>query len=99
MHYLYFIIYILIINLIGFITMYIDKNKAKKGSYRISEKAIFIIALLLGAIGVYIGMYKFRHKTKHMSFTVGIPIIILINIFSVYYIVSQNLIEKVINYI
>lgn len=71
--------------------MYIDKNKAKKGNYRISEKTIFIIALLLGAIGVYIGMYKFRHKTKHLSFTVGIPVCIVVNILTVYYLISKNL--------
>lgn len=70
--------------------MYIDKNKAKKGKYRISEKSIFIISLLLGAIGVYIGMYKFRHKTKHLTFTVGIPFLIVLNIVSVWYILYNN---------
>lgn len=71
--------------------MFIDKNRAKKGNYRISEKTIFIIALLLGAIGVYIGMYKFRHKTKHLSFTVGIPVCIVINVLTIYYLISKNL--------
>ena len=79
--------------------MYIDKNKAKKGKYRISEKAIFITALLLGAIGVYIGMYKFRHKTKHTLFTVGIPICIIINLFSIYLIFSRNILNLFINYL
>lgn len=79
--------------------MYIDKNKAKKGSYRISEKAIFIISLILGGLGVYIGMYKFRHKTKHMSFTVGIPICIIINIITIYYIFSKNLLFSLANYL
>lgn len=89
--YLYFILYILIINLVGFLAMYIDKNKAKQGKYRISEKSLFVISLLLGGIGVYIGMYKFRHKTKHLSFTVGIPVCIIINIVSIYYILTKNL--------
>jgi len=93
MIYVYFVIYIIVINLIGFLTMYIDKTKAKKGKYRISEKAIFIISLLLGAIGVYIGMYKFRHKTKHISFTVGIPICIIINMFCIYYIIANDLLN------
>ena len=97
MIYVYFLIYIILINLIGFFTMYIDKNKAKKGKYRISEKSIFIIAILLGGIGVYIGMYKFRHKTKHTLFTVGIPICIIINIFCIYYIISKNLLTIFIN--
>lgn len=90
MIYLYFALFILLMNIIGFIVMYVDKNKAKKGSYRISEKAIFTIALLFGAIGVYAGMYKFRHKTQHKTFTIGIPVLIVINVFAMYYILSQN---------
>ena len=97
MIYFIFAIYYIIINLIGFLVMYIDKKKAKKGSYRIREKTIFLISLLLGAIGVYIGMYKFRHKTKHTSFTVGIPICIVINIISIWYILYYNILMNVAN--
>lgn len=79
--------------------MYLDKNKAKKGSYRISEKTIFIVSLLLGAIGVYIGMYKYRHKTKHMSFTVGIPVFIMINGITIYFIFAKNLLIHLQNYL
>lgn len=68
-----------------------DKNQAKNNNYRVSEKALFIIAILLGGIGIYIGMYKFRHKTKHVKFTVGIPIVIIINIFCIYYLFSHAL--------
>lgn len=77
--------------------MYIDKQKAKKGTYRISEKALFISSLLLGGVGTYIGMYKFRHKTKHTLFTVGIPIVIVINIFCIYYIIHNNLLITLFN--
>lgn len=98
MVYLYFAFYILVMNIIGFLVMYLDKNKAKKGNYRISEKTIFITALLLGAVGVYIGMYKFRHKTKHTSFTVGIPVCIIINAFTIYYILDKNLLIIFANY-
>ena len=84
MIYLYFGIYVILINVIGFFVMMLDKNKAKNGKYRISEKAIFIIALILGGIGIYLGMYKFRHKTKHLSFTVGIPICIIITALDLY---------------
>lgn len=77
--------------------MYIDKRKAKKGTYRISEKALFISALLLGGIGSYIGMYKFRHKTKHTLFTVGIPVVIVINVFCIYYIIHNNLLTTLFN--
>ena len=79
--------------------MYIDKNKAKKNEYRISEKAIFIVSLLLGATGVYVGMYKFRHKTKHTLFTVGIPICIIINIVSIYYILTEEILLQFANYL
>lgn len=85
----YFLIYLLVINLIGFLTMHIDKKKAINKKYRISEKFIFFIGLILGATGVYIGMYKFRHKTKHNSFTVGIPVLIIINIMSTVYIIKD----------
>lgn len=99
MIYFYFIIYIVVMNIIGFLVMYVDKNKAKKGNYRISEKTIFIVSLLLGAVGVYAGMYKFRHKTKHMAFTIGIPICIVLNLLTVYYILSKNLIVVFSNYL
>ena len=99
MIYLYFSIYVILINVIGFFIMKLDKNKAKHGKYRISEKAIFVIALLLGGIGVYLGMYKFRHKTKHLSFTVGIPVCIIINLFTIYYILTKDLLVILINYL
>lgn len=72
--------------------MVIDKNKAKKGSYRISEKFIFIISLIGASLGVYIGMYTVRHKIKHLKFTVGIPIVFIINIMCIYYILVNKLI-------
>ena len=99
MIYLYFCIYVALINIIGFFVMMLDKNRAKTGKYRISEKAIFFIALILGSIGVYLGMYKFRHKTKHLSFTVGIPICIIINLFTVYYILTKDLLLFLTNYL
>lgn len=58
------IIYLIIINIIGFLIMYIDKQKAKKGKWRIPEKTIFIITVLGGGIGTISGMYAFRHKTQ-----------------------------------
>jgi uncharacterized membrane protein YsdA (DUF1294 family) len=68
--------------------MKIDKDKAIKHKRRISEKTIFTFALFLGAIGIYAGMQKYRHKTKHFKFIVFIPILILVNILTVYYIFS-----------
>lgn len=66
--------------------MLYDKKQAIYHNFRISEKTIFIVSLLLGGIGTYVGMYVFRHKTKHLKFTIGIPIVIILNIISVFYI-------------
>ena len=59
--------YVLCINLIGFLAMYIDKRKAKRNEWRIKEGTLMSIALLGGGIGGIIGMYKFRHKTKKLK--------------------------------
>ena len=79
------IIYLLIINLIGLFAMYIDKKKAKYGRWRISEKALLIIALLGGSIGTITGMYLFRHKTKKIKFTLGFPTILISEIVIITY--------------
>ncbi len=81
----YFIIYLLIINLIGILIMYIDKRKAKYGKWRIPEKTLLIIALLGGSIGTIIGMYIFRHKTKKIKFTLGFPTILISEIIIIIY--------------
>ncbi len=80
----YVIIYLIIINLIGILAMYIDKKKAIKGSWRIPEKTLIMISVLGGGIGALIGMYLFRHKTKKLKFTIGIPVIIICEILLYY---------------
>ena len=79
------ILYVLIINLIGFFIMGIDKFKAKKGFWRTPEKTIFTITLLGGGIGTVTGMYLFRHKTKKMKFTIGLPTILISEIVLIVY--------------
>lgn len=79
------ILYVLIINLIGFCIMGIDKFKAKKGFWRTPEKTIFTITLLGGGIGTVTGMYLFRHKTKKMKFTIGLPTILISEIVLIIY--------------
>ena len=79
------ILYVLIINLIGFGIMGIDKFKAKKGFWRTPEKTIFTITLLGGGIGTVTGMYLFRHKTKKMKFTIGLPTILISEIVLIIY--------------
>lgn len=75
-----FTIYFLIINFISFSLMGIDKKRAKRGQWRISEKTLFMSAILGGSIGACVGMQHFRHKTKHKSFVIGMPIILLLQV-------------------
>ncbi len=76
----YFVIYLIIINLIAFLTMYIDKRKAKYGKWRIPEQTLFILAVIGGSIGAIAGMYTFRHKTKKLRFSIGFPVILVLQI-------------------
>lgn len=79
------LIYLVAINLIAFFAMWIDKIKAKRGSWRISEKGLFTLVLLGGGIGGIAGMYTFRHKTKKLYFTIGFPVILISEIVLVVY--------------
>ena len=79
----YIIIYVIIINLIGYVAMMIDKRRAIQGKWRISEKTLFTIAILFGSLGIGLGMKQFRHKTKHKSFVVGIPTITVLQVIAV----------------
>ena len=69
------LIYLLVINVVGFLLMGIDKLRAKKQVWRVPEKTLFLMALIGGSIGTNVGMYVFRHKTKHWYFVVGMPLI------------------------
>ncbi|WP_197046751.1 DUF1294 domain-containing protein [Oceanobacillus salinisoli] len=80
--------YILGVNIIGLFMMRIDKQKAIRQQFRIPERTFWIIALLGGAIGTYLGMKVFRHKTKHPSFVIGLPIVIILNLIFFYYLMS-----------
>ena len=77
------IIYLILINIITFVVMGIDKKKAKFGKWRISESALFTLVLSGGGIGGIAGMYVFRHKTKKMRFVIGFPAILIFEIFVV----------------
>ncbi|MCQ2551323.1 MAG: DUF1294 domain-containing protein [Clostridia bacterium] len=74
------IYYIVLINLITFLVFGMDKLKAKKGLYRVPEKVLFLLALVGGSVGAIIAMICFRHKTRHKTFTIGIPLILLAQI-------------------
>ena len=74
------IIYLFIINISGFIAMGIDKHKARMGNRRIPENTLFMFTILGGGIGTIAGMYVFHHKTKKKLFTIGMPLILILEI-------------------
>lgn len=74
------LIYLLVINVVGFLLMGIDKLRAKKQVWRVPEKTLFLIAVIGGSIGTNVGMYVFRHKTKHWYFVIGMPLILIAQI-------------------
>ena len=76
----YFLLYLLLINAAAFLLMLVDKLKAKNNLWRIPERTLFGSALLGGSVGALLGMYTFRHKTKHLTFTLGMPAILIAQI-------------------
>ena len=73
-------VYLVIVNCVGFAAMGIDKSKAKRGAWRIPEKTLFLLSIIGGSVGTWLGMYAFHHKTKHWYFVVGMPLILAIQI-------------------
>ena len=72
--------FLILMNLLGFTAMYLDKQKARKRAFRIPEATLFKIALMGGSLGSILGMYTFRHKTRHASFVYGMPAIFLLQL-------------------
>lgn len=72
--------YLILINAAGFLLMLSDKYKARKNLWRIPEATLFAVSFLGGSLGMIGGMYAFRHKTKHLKFTMGIPAILAVQI-------------------
>ncbi len=77
---IFLLIYFIVINIIGFFLMIIDKYKAKNHQWRIPESTLFTIAWIGGSIGSILGMYLVRHKTKKWKFKLGMPMILLLQI-------------------
>ena len=76
--------YLVIVNLLGFAVMGIDKKRAIRGAWRISEASLFLTALMGGSLGCTLGMHYFHHKTKHWYFRYGMPAIFLAEAFILY---------------
>ena len=81
-------LYMAVVSVVGFIAMGIDKSKAKRGAWRIPEKTLLGMAFLGGGAGVWLGMELFRHKTKHLHFKIGVPVITLLEFAAVCYVFS-----------
>ena len=74
------VIYLIVINILGFLVMGLDKHKAKMADRRIPENTLFMFTILGGGVGTIAGMYVFHHKTKKMKFKVGMPLILILEI-------------------
>lgn len=72
--------YLFLINILAYCLMGADKAKARQDKRRIPEKTLFLTALLGGSMGSVVGMYSFRHKTRHWYFVVGMPLILLLQL-------------------
>ena len=82
-------LYFMIINLVGFVMMCVDKQLAIHQKNRVPEKVLFLIAIIGGSLGGILGMYAFRHKTKHVSFVIGMPVILIIQLVLVYFVIHN----------
>lgn len=74
------LVVLIVMNLLAFALMGIDKMKARRGSWRIPEKTLFLVTALFGALGGTLGMKVFRHKTKHWYFKWGFPVLLVVQI-------------------
>lgn len=72
--------YLLLINALGFLLMLADKHKARRKQWRIPEATLMTVAALGGSLGSLLGMYTFRHKTRHPKFYLGIPAILAVQL-------------------
>ena len=82
------LLYLLIVNAIAFLLMLADKQKARRKLWRIPESTLLLSAAIGGSIGSLTGMYTFRHKTKHLKFTLGVPAILIAQIAAAVYLLS-----------
>ncbi len=85
----FIIILLLVLNIFGFILVSLDKFKAKNKLWRIPERSFFLLSILGGSIGVYIGLFLFHHKTRNWYFMTFIPFIILAQTVFIYYLVNK----------
>ena len=85
------LIYTAVMSLIAFAAFGIDKYKAKTNRWRISEKTLFLLALLGGGVGAYLGMKVFHHKTRHKQFAIGLPLIMIVQLGLIAFLIRKNI--------
>ena len=73
-------IYLIIINIAGFAVMGVDKKRARQQAWRIPEKSLFLVSIIGGSLGTFLGMRCFRHKTKHWYFVIFMPLILILHL-------------------
>lgn len=78
------LLYLLIVNAVSFLLMLVDKQSARKKLWRIPESTLLLSAAIGGSIGALAGMYTFRHKTRHLKFTLGVSAILVVQILAVF---------------
>ena len=76
----YIAVYLIIMNLAGFVFMAIDKRKARRNKWRIPEATLFLFAIFGGSLGALLGMHVFHHKTQHWYFKVFFPVFLIVQI-------------------
>ena len=74
------LVYLVLVNAAGLLFMFVDKQKAQRGQWRIPEATLMLTAAIGGSVGSLLGMYLFHHKTRHSKFTVGIPLILVLQV-------------------
>ncbi len=83
----YLIVYLIIINFVGFFAYRADKKKSEKGKWRTKETTLLSISLLGGGIGSMFGMSIYRHKTKKMKFLLGVPFLTIVSIIIIWFLI------------
>ena len=75
-----FALFLVFMNILGFVLMVSDKKRARRGDWRIRERTLFLVAVFGGSLGSLLGMWLFHHKTKHWYFVLGMPLILLLQL-------------------
>lgn len=83
--------YFIFINILTFIIFGVDKYRARRKKWRISEKTLFLLAFIGGSLGAELGMHGFHHKTRHPQFYIGIPAILLLQICLLFFLIYKDL--------